>query len=59
MGQTENNEQNGRFKLRNISNHIKCKWSKHFNRKAEIIKLDKSNPTVWHLQKRTKNQLEI
>lgn len=38
--QTENKQRDGRFKSNHINNHRKLKWSKCFNLKAEIEKLD-------------------
>lgn len=50
MRHTKNREL-GRCKSKHISNCLKCKWVKHANKKAEIVRLDaKQDPTMCYLQ---------
>lgn len=47
MRQIENNQQDGRFKLSRINNHIKYKWSKCSNEKVGFVRLDeKARPRL-------------
>lgn len=40
-----------------INNYIKCKWSKHYNQKVEIVKLDEIKIQLYDVYK--KNTLNI
>lgn len=38
-------QQEDRFKLNNVNNLIKCKWSTYPNQRAETVRLDLKNKT--------------
>lgn len=39
----------GRPKLNNINNYMRCKWTKYFDKTAEIVRLDKQARSTYML----------
>lgn len=62
--QIESKQKDDIFKLNDINKHIKCKWSKHFQLKEEIVKWDrrvKNNICLQetHFKPKDTNKLKV